>query len=58
MNWNSITKSFKAYLQLECSLSENSVDAYLKDIKKLEEFDKWKGSNEQVDDVCIIGVQV
>ncbi len=38
MNWNSITKGFKAYLQLERSLSENSVDAYLRDIKKLEEF--------------------
>ena len=38
MNWNSIIKGFKAYLQLERSLSENSVDAYLRDIKKLEEF--------------------
>lgn len=38
MNWTSITKGFKAYLQLERSLSENSVDAYLRDIKKLEEF--------------------
>lgn len=38
MNWNSITKGFKAYLQLERSLSENSVNAYLRDIKKLEEF--------------------
>lgn len=38
MNWNSITKGFKAYLQLERSLSENSVEAYLRDIKKLEEF--------------------
>jgi serine phosphatase RsbU (regulator of sigma subunit) len=26
--------------------------------KLAEEFDKWKGSNEQVDDVCIIGVRV
>ena len=38
MNWNSIIKGFKAYLQLERSLSENSVDAYIRDIKKLEEF--------------------
>lgn len=38
MNWNSIIKGFKAYLQLERSLSENSVDAYLRDIKKLEKF--------------------
>ncbi len=26
--------------------------------KLAEEFDKWKGSNEQVDDVCVIGVRV
>ena len=26
--------------------------------KLAEEFDKWKGSNEQVDDVCIIGVRI
>lgn len=38
MNWNSIIKGFKAYLQLERSLSENSVDAYIRDIKKLEEY--------------------
>ncbi|PJA07048.1 MAG: hypothetical protein COX70_08250, partial [Flavobacteriales bacterium CG_4_10_14_0_2_um_filter_32_8] len=26
--------------------------------KLAEEFDKWKGSNEQVDDVCIMGVRI
>jgi serine phosphatase RsbU (regulator of sigma subunit)/Tfp pilus assembly protein PilF len=26
--------------------------------KLAEEFDKWKGANEQVDDVCVIGVRV
>lgn len=26
--------------------------------KLADEFDKWKGSNEQVDDVCIIGVKI
>ena len=26
--------------------------------KLADEFDKWKGSNEQVDDVCIIGVRI
>ena len=38
MNWNSILKGFKAYLQLERSLSENSVDAYLRDMAKLEQY--------------------
>ena len=33
--WDSYKKGFKAYLQLEKSLSDNSVDAYLRDIDKL-----------------------
>jgi len=33
--WESYKKGFKAYLQLEKSLAENSVDAYLTDIEKL-----------------------
>lgn len=34
MDWNSTIKGFKAYLQLERSLSENSVMAYIRDMKK------------------------
>src|SRR5690349_5014983 len=33
--WEPYKKGFKAYLQLERSLSNNSVDAYLADIEKL-----------------------
>ncbi len=33
--WESYKKGFKAYLQLEKSLADNSVDAYLRDIEKL-----------------------
>ena len=36
--WNIYKKGFRAYLQLEKSLSENSVDAYLHDIDKLTQF--------------------
>jgi integrase/recombinase XerD len=36
--WQSYIKSFKAYLQLEKSLSNNSVDAYLSDVEKLIQF--------------------
>ncbi len=35
MSWQVILKGFKAYLILERSLSENTVDAYLNDLKKL-----------------------
>ena len=33
--WEQYKKGFKAYLQLERSLSDNSVEAYLTDIDKL-----------------------
>jgi integrase/recombinase XerD len=33
--WDAYKKGFKAYLQLERSLAENSVEAYLADIEKL-----------------------
>lgn len=33
--WDSYKKSYKAYLQLEKSLSDNSVEAYMRDLEKL-----------------------
>jgi len=36
--WEPIKKGFKAYLQLEKSLSDNSVEAYVRDVDKLTEF--------------------
>lgn len=36
--WQPYKKGFKAYLQLERSLSDNSVDAYLADLEKLTAF--------------------
>jgi integrase/recombinase XerD len=36
--WQSYKKGFKAWLQLEQSLSENSVDAYLHDVEKLTQY--------------------
>lgn len=38
MNWPGAIKEFKAYLQLEKSLSANSVEAYIRDIKKLSDY--------------------
>ena len=34
MSWESSIKGFKSYLQIERSLSKNSVQAYIRDIKK------------------------
>ncbi len=36
--WEPYKKGFKAYLQLERSLSPNSIEAYLRDIEKLTSF--------------------
>ncbi len=35
MNWDTTLKSFKSYLLLERTLSQNSVAAYLRDVEKL-----------------------
>lgn len=36
--WKLYIKQFKAYLQLERSLSSNSVEAYVRDVEKLEQY--------------------
>ncbi|MFM8914462.1 MAG: site-specific tyrosine recombinase XerD [Flammeovirgaceae bacterium] len=44
MNWSSHIKQFENYLKLERSLSQNSIDAYVHDVEKLEQFvgiKKW-----------------
>lgn len=38
MNWDLYIKSFRHYLKLERSLSENSIDAYIRDVEKLRQF--------------------
>ncbi|MEP7196916.1 MAG: site-specific tyrosine recombinase [Saprospiraceae bacterium] len=38
MDWNSGIKGFRAYLQLERSLSKHSIDAYIRDVRKLGQF--------------------
>ncbi len=42
--WEPYKKGFKAFLQLERSLSENSVEAYLRDVDKLTQFMQEKKS--------------
>jgi integrase/recombinase XerD len=43
-SWKESCKQFENWLRLEKSLSENSIEAYLNDIKKLEEFTVDTGS--------------
>ena len=38
MNWETSIKSFKSYLQIERSLSNNSVEAYIRDLKRFAKY--------------------
>jgi integrase/recombinase XerD len=38
LNWQSYIKQFKDYLKLERSLSDNSIQAYVRDVEKLDQF--------------------
>lgn len=43
LTWKSATRNFQNYLRLEKSLSENSIEGYLNDVRKLEEFSMETG---------------
>jgi len=59
MDWSSTIKGFVAYLKLERSLSENSIDAYRTDVEKLWQFYQTHGMHTsplQVEDEHIKGL--
>lgn len=47
MNWNPYIKGFTSFLKLERSLSPNSVNAYIHDVEKLQQYFEFTGSNIQ-----------
>ncbi|BAV04546.1 integrase/recombinase XerD [Filimonas lacunae] len=55
--WQAYKKGFKAYLQLERSLSDNSVEAYLRDIEKLTEYLLATGNQKAPSDVTLKDLQ-
>jgi integrase/recombinase XerD len=55
--WEPYKKGFKAYLQLEKSLSENSVEAYLRDIDKLIQFLQEKKIFKNPDEIVLKDLQ-
>ena len=42
MSWKQSIKEFKSYLRIERSLSDNTIDSYLRDIQKLANFSEEK----------------
>ena len=46
MSWEKSIKEFKSYLKIERSLSDNTVDSYLRDVQKLAKFSVDKDLNE------------
>jgi len=55
--WDSSIKGFAAYLQLERSLSENSVEAYLRDIRKLTSYLAMQGKAVAPDGITLEDLQ-
>jgi integrase/recombinase XerD len=55
--WDAYKKGFKAYLQLEKSLSDNSVEAYLRDIDKLTQYLQENSSLKNPDNVTLKDLQ-
>ena len=55
--WSSEKKGFKAWLQLEKSLSDHSVEAYLRDIEKFTQFLELKNSNPAPQDIVLKDLQ-
>ncbi|MDR1983294.1 MAG: site-specific tyrosine recombinase XerD [Prevotellaceae bacterium] len=56
MKWNIAIKDFKKYLQLELSLSANTISAYIHDVQKLKKFIEHK-NNLSIDDITEAHIQ-
>ena len=55
--WDGYKKGFKAYLQLEKSLSDNSVEAYMRDVEKLTEYMQATGNMKNPSDLRLNDLQ-
>lgn len=55
--WESYKKGYKAYLQLEKSLSDHSVEAYLRDVDKLTQYLQTAGSPKNPEEMTLPDLQ-
>ncbi len=53
MDWQRAIKGFQSYLKLERSLSENSVEAYKRDIEKLQQFAETQNERINPESFCL-----
>lgn len=53
MNWATITKQFQNYLKIERGHSENTVQAYIRDVIKLREFLEISNINKQANQITL-----
>ena len=51
MNWQSLIKDFKNFLKFEKNLTENTIQSYVLDIKKLIDFIEYNFKNKKADDI-------
>lgn len=51
MNWESELKGFRTYLKLEKSLSDHTIEAYVRDLSKLVAFLEMKGSDASLEKI-------
>jgi integrase/recombinase XerD len=55
--WEPYKKGFKAWLQLERSLSDNSIEAYLRDIDKFTQYLQTTGDLKAPESVALKDLQ-
>ena len=51
MSWKSLIKGYKNYLKIEKSLSSNTVDAYIRDINKMDGFFNSEDSKKKINSI-------
>lgn len=57
MSWNFYIQQFKSYLQLERSLSPNSIEAYLQDVRRLSQFLDLKKRDKKPTEVTDVDIR-
>ena len=51
MSWKSLIKGYENYLKIEKSLSSNTVDAYIRDINKMDDFFNSEDSKKKINSI-------